>query len=125
MDEESGAGELDPQRRSGESDLQGAPASLLSGEGGFQQGQSFTQTHGAGERAQHQVDTEPFTIPATALTMTSPRCSWDKRRESALASLPLTVSSCLCCSHLFYFNHSITGPFRRSYIVAIGETFMA
>lgn len=77
MDEESGAGELDPQRRSGESDLQGAPASLLSGEGGFQQGQSFTQTHGAGERAQHQVvepepPFSPSSPPSAALTPTSP-----------------------------------------------------
>lgn len=75
MDEESGAGELDPQRRSGESDLQGAPASLLSGEGGFQQGQSFTQTHGAGERAQHQVVDPPgaFSLPSATWTPTSPR----------------------------------------------------
>lgn len=56
---QSGAGELDPQRRSGEFDLQGAPASLLSGEGSFQQGQSFTQTHGAGERAQHKAVAPP------------------------------------------------------------------
>lgn len=59
MDQEPGAGELDPQRRSGESDLQGAPAPLLSGEGGFQQGQGFPQTHGAGERAQHQAVAPP------------------------------------------------------------------
>lgn len=53
---QSRAGELNPQRRQpGESDLQGAPASLLSGEGGFQQGQGVAQTDGAGERAQHQV----------------------------------------------------------------------
>lgn len=68
---QSGAGELEPQRPSGESDLQGAPASLLSGEGGFQQGQGFTQTHGAGERAQHQV-VDPNLSPPSA-TLTSPR----------------------------------------------------
>lgn len=79
---QSGAGELDPQRRSGESDLQGAPASLLSGEGSFQQGQGFTQTHGAGERAQHQVvdpslspphPAPPSTPPSATLMPASPR----------------------------------------------------
>lgn len=49
MDKESRARELDPQRQPGKSDLQGAPATLLSGEGGFQQGQSIAQTHGAGK----------------------------------------------------------------------------
>ena len=67
---QSGAGELDPQRRSGESYLQGAPASLLSGEGGFQQGQGFPQTHGAGERAQHQV-VDP-SLPSPRATLTPP-----------------------------------------------------
>lgn len=70
---QSGAGELDPQRRSGESDLQGAPASLLSGEGGFQQGQSFTQTHGAGERAQHQAVDPSLSPPSATLTTTLPQ----------------------------------------------------
>lgn len=60
---QSRARELDPQRQPGESDLQGAPASLLSGEGGFQQGQSVAQTHGAGERAQHQVVVDPSLSP--------------------------------------------------------------
>lgn len=69
---QSGAGELDP-RRSRESDLQGAPASLLSGEGGFQQGQSFTETHGAGERAQHQVVDPSLSPPGATLTPASPR----------------------------------------------------
>lgn len=72
MDEKSGAGELDPQRSSGEFDLQGAPASLLSGEGGFQQGQGFTQTHGAGERAQHQAVERSPSLPKPTLTLTSP-----------------------------------------------------
>lgn len=101
MDEKSGAGELDPQRRSGESDLQGAPASLLSGEGGFQQGQGFTQTHGAGERAQHQV-VDPSLSPPTpppqppshltttttqrhlnaSITTATLRCSWEGKKKN-------------------------------------------
>lgn len=39
----------------GEPDLQGAPAPLLPGPGRVQQGESLPQTHGAGERAEHQV----------------------------------------------------------------------
>lgn len=50
-----GAGELDPRRPPGDPDLQGAPAPLLPGEGGLQQGQGLPQAHGAGERAQHQA----------------------------------------------------------------------
>lgn len=83
---QSGAGELDPRRQSREYDLQGAPAPLLAGEGGFQQGQGFTQTHGAGERAQHQaVDTPPpfFHLPAP--------------RPPLPAASPRFVSSRLCC----------------------------
>lgn len=72
MDEESRAGELDPQRCSGESDLQGAPAPLLSGEGGFQQGQGFSQTHGTGERAQHQAVDLSLSPPSATLTPTPP-----------------------------------------------------
>lgn len=68
---QSGAGELNPQRCSREFDLQGAPASLLSGEGGFQQGQGFTQTHGAGERAQHQAVDRSCSPPNITLTLTS------------------------------------------------------
>lgn len=59
MGKESGAGELHPERRPGEPDLQGAPAPLLSGEGSVQQGQGVAQTDGAGERAQHQVVAPP------------------------------------------------------------------
>lgn len=59
MGKESGAGELHPQREPGEPDLQGAPAPLLAGQGGVQQGQGVTETHGAGERAQHQVVAPP------------------------------------------------------------------
>lgn len=107
---QSRARELDPQRQSRESDLQGAPASLLSGEGGFQQGQSIAQTHGAGERAQHQAVDPSLSPPqhhlnndVAALTL---GCSWGEKkkhgsREPALASLTLTVSSCLCCFPLF------------------------
>lgn len=93
MDEESGAGELDPQRRSGESDLQGAPASLLSGEGGFQQGQGFSQTHGAGERAQHQaVDPSLFTSQRhlnTNVATVTLRCSWENPGRESRRLLPL------------------------------------
>lgn len=109
---QSGAGELDP-RRSRESDLQGAPASLLSGEGGFQQGQSFTQTHGAGERTQHQaVDPSLLTsqrhLNASTTTATL-RCPREENgsRELALA-FPATdcllLFVCFCFSFpLFYF----------------------
>ncbi len=94
---QSGAGELDPQRRSGESDLQGAPASLLSGEGGFQQGQSFTQTHGAGERAQHQAVDPSLSstqrhLNGGSITVVTLRCSWGKikRVERVGARFPST-----------------------------------
>lgn len=94
---QSRARELDPQRRSRESDLQGAPASLLSGEGGFQQGQSVAQTHGAGERAQHQAVDPSLSPPqrhlnndvAAALRL---GCSWGekKRVKRAGARFPNT-----------------------------------
>lgn len=81
---QSRARELDPQRQSRESDLQGAPASLLSGEGGFQQGQSVAQTHGAGERAQHQAVDPSLSPPqrhlnndVAALTL---GCSWGGKK---------------------------------------------
>lgn len=110
---QSRARELDPQRQPGESDLQGAPASLLSGEGGFQQGQSVAQTHGAGERAQHQVVVGPSLSPPrrhlddnVAAAWVGAWDGWKKRkengsREPVLATLTLTVSSSSCCFGFF------------------------
>lgn len=86
---QSGAGELSPRRCSGESHLQGASAPLLSGEGGFQQGQGFPETHGAGERAQHQA-VEPEAPPPSATLTPALRRSWEEPRELASQTLPVS-----------------------------------
>lgn len=107
-----GAGELDPRRRSRESHLQGAPASLLPGEGGFQQGQGFSETHGAGERAEHQaVEAEPSTsqcrlnasVKAVLGTKTQSRCSPPKHWPSPRVFLFYVLNQKTWTIHVFFF----------------------
>lgn len=109
---QSRAGELHPQWCSRESDIQGAPASLLSREGGFQQGQGFSQTHGAGERAQHQA-VEPATfqyhLNARPHRSNSVTVLLGKARGGESRHLPphtLTVSPPVCVLlPFFYLNY--------------------